>query len=205
MDLVRLGQRPSGGLRKGVDFLGILVFVALLTSATESVHAQTQAGAPTEYEVKAAFLVNFAKYVEWPDDAAKTSGQVVIVVVGPDPFGSLLDEAVAGKTVRGRPLVVRRAARAEEIGDCQILFISASEDNRLPEILRGIAKRSVLTVGEGEQFALRGGMIGFRLENNRVRFDVNLRAAELSRIVISSQLLKLARVVREPRGSGGER
>jgi hypothetical protein len=153
------------------------------------------AAGPTEYEVKAAFLYNFARFVEWPRDAPGEDGAFVVTVLGRDPFGSVLDDTLRGKTIDGKRVVVRRALRSEDVGRSHILFISDSEKDRLPEILKGLDAAPVLTVGEMSQFAERGGVIRFKLDQERIRLEINVAAAERSRLKISSQLLKLARIV----------
>lgn len=148
---------------------------------------------PTEYEVKAAFLLNFARFVEWPAD--KASGPFVVAVLGHDPFGPALDRAFEGSGIAGRPWEVRRAARLEDVARSQILFVSRSEESRLEAILAALRVTPVLTVSDIPGFAERRGMIGFRVEERRVRFDINPVPASESRLRISSQLLKLARIV----------
>jgi hypothetical protein len=147
-----------------------------------------------EYRVKAAFVFNFAKFVEWPPGTGD-SGPFVIGVFGSDPFGEILDTTVEGKTVRGRPLAVRRYISASEARGCDLLFVSAAETKHLPEILRNLAGRSVLVVGEGPELIRAGGAIGLIEEDDKVRFEINDTAAERAGLKISSQLLKLARRV----------
>jgi hypothetical protein len=155
--------------------------------------------APTEYEVKAAFLLNFARFAEWP--AEKTSGPFVVAVLGEDPFGPALDRTFEGAGVGGRPWEVRRLSRVDDAGRSHILFVSRSEEGRLGAILAALRGTHVLTVSDIPDFAERGGMIGFRLEERRVRFDINPAPAAESKLRISSQLLKLARIVaaKDPR------
>lgn len=147
-----------------------------------------------EYDVKAAYLVNFTRYVTWP--ALSPGDPLVLGILGRDPFGGAL-EALAQKSGGEHPLHLRRLRRVEEAdqGPLHILFVSASEEERLPAILRRLDGRPVLTVGESRFFAERGGMIELEVEGRRVRFSVNLTEAEESRLAVSSQLLKLARVV----------
>jgi hypothetical protein len=152
------------------------------------------AAGPGEYEVKAAFLYNFARFVEWPD-AARGEGPFVVTVLGRDPFGSVLDETLRGKTIEERRIVVRRASRPEDAAGSRIVFISDSEEERLPVILKSLGSSPVLTVGEMSAFAEKGGVIRFRVEQDRIRLEINVAAAERSRLRISSQLLKLARIV----------
>lgn len=157
-----------------------------------------QSPALTEYEVKAAFLYNFAKFVEWPaDSSAGNRDTITIAVLGHDPFGNVLDQTVADKTIRGRRISIRRVSTINEALACQIVFIGLSEERRLGDLIKALQGKSVLTIGETEEFVHRGGIISFRIEGNKVRFEVNLQAAERARLTLSSQLLKLARIVTE--------
>jgi hypothetical protein len=149
-----------------------------------------------EYEIKAAFLYNFAKFVEWPPESfPQPSTPMSLCVFGDDPFGGSLDTVVQGETLNGRRLAVRRTRDLPQARECQILFISASEKGRAAEALSEVRGASVLTVGEGKDFLDQGGVIRLFLEQNRVRFDINLDAAERNRLKISSKLLALARTV----------
>lgn len=180
---------PCSGVRAA---LLILLMMALLPTPLP---AQT-APAPTEYHVKAAFLYNFAKYIEWPATAfAGNPDRLLICVLGEDPFGNVLDELVGGRTVLGRRTVVRRFTHAEDAQGCHILFVSSSEENRIDPILRIVGKWHILTVGETDQFALRGGVIRFVTESNRARLEINMKAAEQAQLTVSAQLLKLAQIV----------
>jgi hypothetical protein len=149
-----------------------------------------------EYQVKAAFLYNFAKYVQWPAEApAVQAGTFVITILGDDPFGPSLDETLRGKTIDRLKVVVRRAGSPEELRASQIVFISESQRGQLPEILKRLEGAPTLTVAEMDDFAERGGVIGFRMDGDRVRLDINPSAAARARLRISSELLKLARIV----------
>jgi hypothetical protein len=184
--------------------LPVLTLRALLAAALLAVSAAARAQSdvptapvPTEYEVKAAFLYNFARFVEWPAEASRPE-PFVIAVLGRDPFGSVLDETVAGKTVGGRPIQVRRATRVDEVRDAQIVFVSASEAPNVPTILKALEKPGVLTVGDLDGFAERGGAINFTVQSRRVRFEINPGSAEQAHLKMSSQLLKLATLVPSP-------
>jgi hypothetical protein len=151
---------------------------------------------PREYQIKAAFLLNFAHFTEWPAAAFATAGApLVIGVLGEDPFGTQLDAVLQGEKANNRPLAVRRYARVEEIADCHILFVSRSESARLEQIFARLKDRSILTVGDSEGFALRGGMIRFATQNNRMHLRVNVTATKAAGLVISSQLLRAVEVV----------
>ena len=149
---------------------------------------------PTEYEVKAAFLYNFAKFVKWPEDRA-LGPTFVIAVMGEDPFGEVLDRTFAGKTIQGRRAEVRRIRTPGPASDVQIVFIGSSERPHLSQILKALEGGSALTVGEMEGFTERGGMIAFRLGSDVVNFDINLDQVERARLKMSSQLIRLARNV----------
>jgi hypothetical protein len=167
-----------------------------LLLASSLLHAETDQRAAREYEVKAAFLYNFAKYVRWPADApAARTGTFVITVLGRDPFGASLDETLNGKAIDSLKVVLRRADTPEELRASQIVFISDSQRGQLSEILKRLEGTSTLTVADMEHFAERGGVIGFRMDGDRVRLDINPSAAERARLKISSELLKLARIV----------
>jgi hypothetical protein len=168
--------------------------MAACVIATSGVHAPAQRSAMSEYAVKAAFLYNFAKFVEWPSGAP--GGPIKIGILGKDPFGSTLDSTVRGKTANGRSLVVRRLKRTRDARSCHIVFISRSEKGRLTEILTAVKGAPVLTVADTERFAHQGGMVNFYLEQNKVRFEANVRAARHARLTISSKLLRLAKIVR---------
>ena len=173
--------------------LGIAAGVLALPGASLAVDLHP----PGEYEVKAAFLYNFTKYVEWPVPAFRESGDsLVICVLGRDPFGSILDETLRGESVHAKKLAIRRLARVDEAAGCHVLFVSSSEERDVARILKAIEVTSVLTVGEVEGFAERGGIVNLRKEQNKVRFDINVEAAERSGLKISSQLLKLGKIVR---------
>ncbi len=149
-----------------------------------------------EYQVKAAFLYNFAKFVEWPSDAFRTpKDPIVVCVLGHNPFGNALEEVIRGKSIEGRALAIRQVTDAEEANACQILFIGSAEGKRFRS-LWGNIKPGILTVGEEQGFAAGGGMINFKLEGGRVRFEINMGAAELAQLHISSKLLSLAQIVK---------
>ena len=151
----------------------------------------------TEYQVKAVFLFNFAKYVDWPAAAfTNASAPITIGVLGEDRFDDNLRRTVAGKTVNGRAFVIRHIAVDESTEGCHILFISDSEKKRLGEILDKIKARPVLTVGETGQFLESGGMINFVKKEGRIRLEINLDAARQAGLQISSKLLNVADAVK---------
>jgi hypothetical protein len=180
-----------------------LKLVALILCLAAAARGAGGAEPPREYQVKAAFLYNFAKYVQWPPDApAAGTRTFAITIVGQDPFGPSLEETLQGKTIGGQKIVIRRAATAAEMEASHIVFISGSEKGQMPDILRRLEGAATLTVAETDHFAERGGIIRFRMDGDRVRLDINPTAAERARLKISSELLKLARIV-GPAPSGG--
>lgn len=155
-----------------------------------------QAVRASEYQVKAVFLFNFAQFVEWPPAAFPDSQTpIVLGILGDDPFGEFLDETVRGETVNGRAFAVQRYHAIEDISTCHILFISQSERPRMEQTLARLKDRSTLTVGDGDGFTQRGGMIRFITEENRVRLRINVGATRAANLTISSKLLRAADVV----------
>jgi hypothetical protein len=153
--------------------------------------------APSEYAVKAAFIYNFAKFTEWPPAAGGgTRDPIVLCAFAGEPYDAAL-ASIDGKSVQGRTLRVRRGLRPIEIKSCHVVFIAASEERRIPELLRAAAKAPVLTVGDSDGFAEGGGMIGLINADNRVQFEINNDAAQRVNLKIGSQLLRLARLVKE--------
>lgn len=148
-------------------------------------------------EVKAVFLFNFTKFVEWPPEAfADPASPLVIGVLGPDPFGPALDEAVAGEKADGRRVEVVRFKSLDELGPCHILFIAAAYEERAPELLRRLRRDATLTVSDIPGFTARGGVVQFLTEGGRVRFEISQAAAERAGLRVSARLLNLASVVR---------
>jgi hypothetical protein len=157
--------------------------------------AYAQEARPGEYEVKAIYLYNFGKFVQYPAGGGVESFR--ICVLGRDPFGATLDRTLADDTIEGKPMQAKRIDKIEDAGDCRILFISSSEDSQLKRILAALQSKPVLTVSEIPEFCDRGGMVQFVVQEKKVRFAVNLIAAEKAGLALSSQLLKIATEVRK--------
>ncbi len=172
-------------------------FLALLVVAHLVITPQMQPqDSPSEYQVKAAYLFNFLKFVEWPEEAFPDPlAPIMIGIAGDDPFGSALPQVVVGKTVQGRDLVIRKYRAGEDLRSSHILFISASEKKKVPQIVASLRGSSVLTVADFNEFLGDGGMIQLYSENNRIRFAINMDATGRAKLKISSKLLSLARVV----------
>ena len=159
--------------------------------------ARGQQAKVNEFQVKAAYLYNFGRFVEWP--APDNNEAFEICVLGADPFGQTLDATLARETIDGKTVAAKRISKPQDVDSCRIVFISSSEEGHLKEVLAALDKASVLTVSDIPRFSERGGMIGFILDGNRVRFDVNLASAQGARLTLSSELLKVATNVRKDR------
>jgi hypothetical protein len=178
-------------LRHALQVSGVILAILLAAGSLRPEEATA-----VEYQVKAAFLYNFAKFIEWPaEDFPSAKSPITFCIVGHDPFGNALEEVLRGKTVNNREFLARRTKDYPELKTCQLAFVSAQEDKHLPEILSSLKGTSVLVVGESDDFAERGGTVQFFLENNKLRFAVNVEAAKRARLQISSKLLALARIV----------
>ncbi len=174
-----------------MSFLRILVAIVLLGALPGQASA---ADASLEYKVKAVFVLNAARFVTWPAGAfSSADAPVVIGILGDNPFGSLLADVVAGETVKGRQIVVRRVSTGDA---CHILFISRSEQDRLPRVLESASHSGSLTISEIEGFARSGGMVGLVVQNENVRFEVNPAAAARANINLDARLLRLAKLVK---------
>lgn len=189
------GGHALRGFARGAALATLLP--ALLAAPARGVEAQRD-----EYEVKAAFVVSFARFVEWPAEAFEApQAPIVVGVAGGDAFADSLERAAAGRSAQGRPLVVKRFRRTGELEPCHILFVHGSEDSRRwLSALNERQGRAALTVGEGDEF-VRHGVIAMLVEDRRIRLAVNLEAASAARLRISSKLLALARIVGPSRGS----
>lgn len=189
---------PPGHGTRGHVSERLRIVLLVLASLLFPVAARAQTARPAEYRVKAVYLYDFARFVQWPAPAANPKPVFPICVLGRDPFGSDLETVITGGSISGQRLVEKHIQRTSEASDCRILFISASEDNRLRGILAGLRSTPLLTVSDMPDFCARGGMIQFILQDHRVRFEVNLAAAAKARLTLSSQLLKVAAAVEGP-------
>jgi hypothetical protein len=182
----------------------LCLFSIILISffASRPSHAQQSVNV-SEYEVKAAFLYNFAKFVEWPSSAVQdTTLPFLIGILGRDPFGTILDQLIGPKSVKGKKMLIRRFNDAAGLTYCHLLFISNSERLNLPQILEKLRGATTLIVGEMEGFADSQGMVQFVIKDNRVRFMINVDASEEAGLKLSSKLLNLAVGVKKRSGNG---
>jgi hypothetical protein len=179
--------------RKLLPTLCCALSIALIGGGFSPLRAEGDLG---EYQVKAGFLVNFARFVEWPPEVMKDpSASLKVCIAGSDPFHGELDRIVQGKKIGSHPLEAMHVSRNQAARGCQVLFISFAEKKRIPEILTELAALPILTVGESNGFLQHGGMIGLIVEDERVKFEVNLEAAAKAGLKVSSRLLFLAKNV----------
>ncbi|HVM60495.1 MAG TPA: YfiR family protein [Verrucomicrobiae bacterium] len=171
----------------------VVILGSLIVTVRDDMAA---APALSEYQVKALFLFNFAKYVDWPSNAfGDGSAPIVIGLVGDDTFGDDVIRTVGGKSVNNRPVVFKHVAGEQEYRTCHILFVSASEKDHLSSILAAVKNTSVLTVGETDGFLTLNGMINFSKKDNKIRLEINLVPAQQANLKLSSKLLSVADVV----------
>jgi len=183
---------PLPSLRRSHGAIGAtvrLLFAFLLLSSGSLAYAE-----PTEYEVKAAFIYNFAKFVDWPPKLGGDAHPLRLCVLGKNPFGSALEE-IKGKAVKERKLEVALLDLAASARECDLLFISASAEKHLERIVALSRGAEVVTIGDTEGFAQQGVMINFYSENGKVRFEINLDTVRRGGLKVSSKLLILARIV----------
>ena len=163
-----------------------------------SVQLHGQISQLTPSEVKAGFLLNLAKFVEWPDTAFQSTREpITFGIIGADPLGNALSRAVYGQSIKGRTVTVRKYTFGDDLRGCQVLFVSASEQARLPQILSSVLGASVLTVSDAQRFAEAGGVVQMAVEEDRVHFSVNRDAAMAAKLQISAKLLTLSRVIND--------
>jgi hypothetical protein len=179
-----------------------LAFILMLTCQVGLPDLRGQDRA-AEYSLKFAFLYNFGKFVEWPaEKLPKDDSPFVFGIAGEDPFGLELETPVLNKTLNGHPIQVLHVASEEEARKCHILFVGSSEKKRITGLLASVRGASVLTVGDSDRFCQLGGMINFRIPENKVRFEINAPAAARENLKVSSKLLSVA--LKKPMTENGE-
>ncbi len=190
---MRLDDYKRHALKAGgpsFRFFCILALAAALICTT----AYAQDRKPGEYQIKATFLYNFLKFVDWPKDTH--TGDISICILGEDPFGDALD-FIEGETLDSKTPVIRHLKRLHHLERCQVIFISRSEQEYVEDILKAVRGLNILTVGDTGGFAQKGVIINFYIEENKVRFEINLNALMRSSLQISSKVMKLARIVQD--------
>ena len=183
--------------RRFVQCCRAMAIVCLLTLATAG-RASAQQIRSGEYNIKAAFIYNFTRFIEWPDSAFATPQSPFIVgVIGPDPFGPRLEAVMNGETVKGRPIRIKRFTSISQADECHIVFVSGkarTDVKKLSEVLRG---KPILTVSDKPDFDQEGGMISLSMAENKIKLIINSTAAKASTLSISSKLLRLAEIKEE--------
>lgn len=170
--------------------LSLLFFIALGQPAL------AQKKPALEYQVKAAFLFNFTRFINWPPTAFNSpNAPFIIGIIGNDPFGSYIEEIVEGEKVGNHPIAVQRYHDAKDVVNCNILFININEPARVKEILSVIDQQNLLTVSDADNFTKLGGEVRFFKEDNKIRIQINLAAAKASQLEISSKLLRIAKIL----------
>ena len=202
-----LRDRSPTRPRPGAPALGLVSLLLGALVLPVAGRAAAQDGAtPLEHQVKAAFLFNFARFVEWPPDAGRQANdEFVICVADDEAFAAAVDRVVGGKSLDGRVLRVRRLHVGDDIRSCKIVYLGSTDPARLDSLLKSARTTAVLTIGDAPGFTRRGGIINFILQDNRVRFEINPDAAERAGLRISSKLLQLATIVRDARKADSER
>ncbi len=174
----------------------LLITSLLLVALADS---RSQGDENLEYEVKLAFLYNFTQFVQWPPDAfPDAAAPLIICVAGEDPFSGDLKQRLRNRTAGGHRIDIKSLAPADDPRACHMVFVRAADKKEVPKILASLRGSSALTVGETKGFAERGGVINLAVEENKLRFEINVEAAAQTRVKISSKLLALARIVKEP-------
>ena len=196
MSLWRIRSR-STVCGRALAWVLTLVLSLAIGGKTDASGADTAAPQSPEYLIKAAYLYNFAMFVEWPREAfSASSAPIVIGVVGADPFGLALDQMVQDKRINNRPIVVERFKLGDDVRRCHILFVSPTESARIGDLVHRVGAQAVLIVGDESDTVNKGGTIAFTVKNDKVGFEINLSAARRARLTISSKLLNLAQAVR---------
>jgi YfiR/HmsC-like len=189
---MKFGRRES--VRRQVRFCSRLMVLSFLLLTAPAIRGKAESG-DEEYQIKAAFLYHFAQLVDWPEMPEGPDNSLLLCTIGEDPFEGSLEATVAGKAVGTKAIRVRHLRQAEDMQACQILFLDKAQNKYIPTLLAGLQNAPVLTVGETSGFLSAGGMICFLLVENKVRFAINLKAANSARIKIGARLLILAQSV----------
>ncbi len=184
---------PTGKLRR-IALAGYLAWLGLLCQFSTGFSAELVS---EEYQLKAAFLFNFAKFVEWPSQRFDTAASPIIIgVFGESPFGDALERLTRDRTINGRPILVRSVQSTAAARETHLLFFCADEDNHFPERSHALNVSNTLTVGESDAFGRRGGIINFVMEGQKLRFEINIGEAAGAGLKMSAQLQKLAKNIR---------
>ncbi len=191
-------RSDRGSLNSAGRVISCLAVCCLLLAAPP--RARSQSDDDAEYQVKLAFLYNFAQFVQWPADAFRDAATPLrMCVAGQDPFQGEIEQSLRARKISGHPIEIRRLKPFEDPRACHMIFIRAAEKKQAEKLLAEVKGASTLTVGESDGFADLGGIINLTLDHNKLRFEINLDAATQTRLKISSKLLALAKNVKPPR------
>jgi hypothetical protein len=178
--------KPYFGLLK-LTCCGLLLFILPVSY----LHAQNKAA--SEYQVKAVFLFNFTQFIEWPAETFNSPDEpFVIGIIGENPFGTYINETVSGEKYGTHPIVIKNYKKREDIGNCQMLYITSDEQEEVKNILASISQKNILTVNDLPGFTKNGGMVQFYIENNKIRLRINVERSKAAGLNISSKLLSVA-------------
>lgn len=195
----RLDCQNARSVRAGVADFALMCTILFLCLISNSIALTAQTKSANEYQVKAAFLYNFAKFVDWPPSTFSDAKQPLdVCVYGRDPFGNALEDALLGKAIGERRIGLGRAMQFQDLAGCHVVFVSSPARESTMDLANRLKGRPVLLVGESEGFAASGGAIQFTIEDNRVHFIINPDAADRAGLKISSKLLALAKIVHDP-------
>jgi hypothetical protein len=163
-----------------------------LLLAVQLLHGQGKSAA--EYQVKAVFLYNFTQFIDWPPSTFNSADEpFVIGIIGEDPFGSYLDEVVAGENIGTHPIMVKRYKTIKDIGNCKMLFINTNDGEWAEKILESVSRKNILTVSDKADFIKWGGIVRFYTDENKIRLQINVEKAKAAQLNISSKLLSVAK------------
>ncbi len=194
--IYRRGPAAKGGFRAIAARLCAPLMMVMLAFQVFPETTAAQTAISKEYQIKAVFLFNFAQFIQWPETNFSGAGAPFCIgVLGDDPFSTFLDETVRGENIKGHPLVIHRFRKVDEVKDCQILFISRSENKQMEQELARFKGRNILTVGDADGFLKNGGNIRFATEQNKIHLRVSQEAAKNTNLVISSKILRLSEIV----------
>lgn len=171
-------------------------WVSILLIAYSSLFLSAQNASTREYQVKAVFLFNFSQFVEWPANSfASPQSPAIIGILGKDPFGTYLEETIAGESINKHPLVIQRFNSVDEVTKCHILFINENDKGKLEQIIQKLKGKNILTISDVNGFSKVGGMVRLYTKNDKINIQINLDEAKAENLVVSSKLLKLAEIV----------
>jgi hypothetical protein len=175
-------------------FAAVLILLSITAATAPLRYLHGEVRRPAEYEVKAVFLYNLTKFVEWPDKSLDNASTMTLFIIGEDPFGSYLD-LIKGKSVKGKTFDIKHVDTSDALKGAGIVFIANTDKDNLRHILKNLSGRPFLTVGDTQSFAKGGVMINFYIEESKIRFEINADAAKSAGMKISSNLLKMGKVI----------